>query len=465
LVQKLPKNIPGEDFMKTRFFFHLQGLLSFSTFLVAVSASATLHLQQLTGDKLIELPIANGRSEICVLPHHLLSQNYSPKDLKTEATLCGLQRLANTGVCPKVNSTNPGLNFFSLPHGVSAPQLEAADCNIKGADKVAKYKLSTSCSYAPSLLGYYHVSRLLGGIGNVPPAVLRTFDLNTHLQMARRALSQTPRGDLIHQTWASLYSQLQSGEHASRKDLLLTENFDQSYGALQINPSKESFYKEFFNGGRDNLARAQNFRDQNFIMRLLASPRDANELVGQDFNTENIQKLVQMKDASEMILLDTLLNQQDRFGNIHFQNISYFITQDSDGSRHIHADKHPPENALAVVTVKRMLLKDNDCGVSKANIARQAHLSERLAHLDPETYRRLLWLQKAVQRDDVKAFFAHELLFTNSDFHRFTDNLDALTSELRQACEQGRLKLDLDLDSHFSLSPVKAQNCAPLSKF
>ena len=33
--------------------------------------------------------------------------------------------------------------------------------------------------------------------------------------------------------------------------------------------------------------------------------------------------MIYMQDASEMILLDTLLNQQDRFGNIHFEFESY----------------------------------------------------------------------------------------------------------------------------------------------
>ena len=74
------------------------------------------------------------------------------------------------------------------------------------------------------------------------------------------------------------------------------------------NPSHEEFYKDFFNGGGNSLlARAQYFRDRNPTIALLASSAEVSTMVGRGFTADNVQKMVQLKDASELIVLDTLL--------------------------------------------------------------------------------------------------------------------------------------------------------------
>src|ERR1700682_2632770 len=125
-------------------------------------------------------------------------------------------------------------------------------------------------------------------IGNVPPTVLRTFDLKNHIALGHKALDQTKSGTLIHQTWAGLVAQLTAGAKANRRDFLLTDDFAQSYGALSENPTKEEFYKEFFNGGANNVARAQNFRNGNQIIGMLARNSDISMLVGRNFTTEDL---------------------------------------------------------------------------------------------------------------------------------------------------------------------------------
>jgi len=47
-------------------------------------------------------------------------------------------------------------------------------------------------------------------------------------------------------------------------------------------------------------------------------------LVGRTFTVENVQRMVQLRDASDLIVIDTLMNQQDRFGNVHCQNTYYY---------------------------------------------------------------------------------------------------------------------------------------------
>jgi hypothetical protein len=428
-------------------------------------AHATLspHLQR--GEKIVDLSVPGRNAEVCVIPKHFVGGEYSDKDIEVETKLCNIDENKNAAVCPKLNSTNPGLDFYSLPQGDTPDKVEGVHCETAGAKKIAKYKLSTSCSYTPSILGYYHVSRMLGAIGDVPPTVLRTFDLNNHIALGHKALDQTKSGTLIHQTWIGLMAQLTAGAKGNKRDFLLTDDFAQSYGALSENPTKEDFYKEFFNGGANNVARAQKFRDENPIVGMLARNTDISVLVGRNFATENVQKMAQLKDAADLIAIDTLMNQQDRFGNIHFTQTYYYLDANDlnqDGSAKLKSSKSlTPEEAtrIGAIQVKKLLLKDNDCGVVKDNIAKQTGLADRIAHIDPKTYRLILRFDAIADSAETREFFVRELVFTTNDYTEVRKNLKDLATKLHQACLQGRLKLDLDLQAHFSTQPLKLQSC------
>jgi len=306
---------------------------------------------------------------------------------------------------------------------------------------------------------------MLGGIADVPPAVLRTYDRLNHIELGHVALAETSPRSLIHQTWAALVAQLTAGPQASRRDLLLTDDFTQSYGALSVNPTGESFYTEFFNGGANNVSRATNFRDRNPIVALLARNDDIGVLVGRTFNTENVQKMVQLRDASDLIVIDSLMNQQDRFGNIHYRETYYYrdtTDPNPDGSPKLKSScKLTPAQVaqLGAVQVKTLLLKDNDCGVSKTNVARQADLIDRVSHIDPDTYRRLQRFDANADSAQTRDFFLQELVFTSADYASVRNNLKAVATRLHQGCAQGRVKLDLDLQAHFSGQPLRTQGC------
>ncbi len=428
-------------------------------------AHAGLALPLRPGERTVQIPVPGKGAEICVIPKHLGDALYSGMDLKAEGQLCTIDEHSNAAVCPKVNSTNPGLDFFSIPQGSSPSQVEAEHCKAPSTKKTAKYKLSTSCSYTPSILGYYHVSRMLGGIGDVPPAVLRTFDRQNHIALGHIALSETSPSTLIHQTWAGLMGQLTAGPAASRRDSLLTEDFTQSYGALSVNPTGESFYTEFFNGGGNNVARAINFRDHNPTVALLARTDDIGALVGRSFTAGNVQAMVRLRDAAALIIIDTIMNQQDRFGNVHDRQTYFYLDRADptpDGSPKVKTagSLSPVQiDQLGAVQVKTLLLKDNDCGVSKTNVARQAGLIDRVAHVDPETYQRILRFDATADSPEARDFFLQELAFTSNDYANVRSNLKEVATKLHQRCLQGRLKLDLDLQAHFSGQALQSRSC------
>jgi hypothetical protein len=440
-------------------------LLLTSVYLGSTPARADLAVNSQRGEDAVQIPVSGRAAEICIVPKHLSDANFSDKDLKAERELCDIDEHSNAAVCPKINSTNPGLDFFSVPQGSSPIQVSAAHCKAENSKKIAKYKLSTSCSYTPSILGYYHVSRMLGGIADVPPAVLRTFDRQDQIALGRIALSETNPSSLIHQTWAGLMAQLTGGSVASRRSLLLTDDFTQSYGALTVNPVGEAFYTEFFDGGANNLARATNFRDRNPTVALLARNNDISTLAGRAFTIENVQSLVRLRDAADLIIIDTVMNQQDRFGNIHSRQTYYYLDRadpNPDGSPKLKSASTltPTQIAqLGAVKVKTLLLKDNDCGVSKSNVAMQAGLLDRVAHIDPDTYRHVLQFDATAGSPKTRDFFLQELVFTSDDYASIRKNLKDVATKLHQKCTQGRLKLDLDMQAHFSGQPSTARNC------
>lgn len=428
-----------------------------------ITANATLQVDTNLGESIVPIQVRGKPSEACVIPFHFQDANYSAKDREQEIKLCAIDQYRTAGVCAKTNSSNPGLNFHTLPPDTSIEQLEANACELPGSKKAAKYKLSTSCSYSPSLLAYYHISRILGGIAQVPVAVLRTFDRDRHIQIGQQAVNSLEPGDLIAQTWRYLLNQLKAGPQSSKRDLLFTEDFNQSYGSLQWNPSGEEFYNEFFSGGADNISRAINFKNKSLPASLLKDHRHVSQFIGRELTVQNLQKMIQIKDASEMILLDALLNQQDRFGNIHYQSESYFLDStdlDATGSPRLKSKKKPTEDeAQYMTTVKRMILKDNDCGVAKENIAIKAGLPDIVNHLDPKTYVRLQRLEKVIDQPETITFFMTGLQFTKRDYASFRKNVKYMAEKTKLACQAGQLNLDLDLQNHFSTLPLLQVGC------
>src|SRR3954468_10369568 len=98
---------------------HLQSfsilVTSLSTLLGASQAFATLTPTIDRGEQTIQIQEPGATTEICIIPKRLNRAMYSEKDLKREQTLCSLVRGVNAAVCPKTNSTNPGLEFYSVP--------------------------------------------------------------------------------------------------------------------------------------------------------------------------------------------------------------------------------------------------------------------------------------------------------------------------------------------------------------
>jgi hypothetical protein len=434
----------------------------------AARGRATIHFAPAT---------ATAPDEICVLPKHLGMADYKSGDEKSEKELCSYTFYGagpresgapkeDVAICPKLSSTNPGTDVHELLPGKTREQTEAAICGQDDRETklLAKFKQSITCSYTPSILGYYHLSRLLGGAGDVKPAVVRTMDLGEHKKIVSEALTilaAKPDNSYPKISWLS-FRNAEVNPSASRyKDALYTQDLLQIFGSLQENARGEVKYSEINRRGADPNAASLFVRTPAYARVIDGRPLA--QIAGRTL-AEAAQPVVQMRDISEMLVMDYLMSQQDRFGNIHAVEYFYFPKPGGgfDKVKKSKVDDGDVPMPAGAVPVKQMILKDNDCGgPAKTNHVKNAGLIDQLRHMNPKTYANVQWLAaNFAAGTEVPSFFVSEALFSQRDIDMLRSNLAALGPKLRDACTQGRLLLDLDLEAHLAGRGHDAASCA-----
>jgi hypothetical protein len=109
-----------------------------------------------------------------------------------------------------------------------------------------------------AVLGYYHLSRVLGDICEIKPAVLRTMDIEQHKQIVKLAADMGIHGT-VRKSWDLFNKYYTNPRTSSVAQTLFTSDFTQIYGALIENTLGEENYEEWLNAGT-NLSTTQAFR-------------------------------------------------------------------------------------------------------------------------------------------------------------------------------------------------------------
>lgn len=423
------------------------------------------------GSSTVRFDVPGGRpDEICVIPRHLPFGHYrgngGSKDRADERELASYDFYkagSSIGISPKRRRTSAAIEVYRLPAGTGRPdQLTPGFCRSieKSGKKVAKFKQTdnkyTTTSTA-SILGYYHVSRALGDICEIKPAVLRTMDIPQHKKVVRLASEMGARGT-VAKSWGLFdrYYANPKGSGVARD--LFTSDFNQIYGALLENTRGEDDYAEWLRAG-SNLASTRAFRH-------ISDPRPvASILRSRTFSQRSVQDLVAMKDMSELILLDYLLAQSDRLsgGNINSYDFAYDLME-GGGINNAKASKAAdPVSSASRVIVKKLTITDTDGGLLNSNTFERKGYLPRIRHMHPRTYNALQKFATEWERDPgVRAFFHRECTFNNRQLARFEKYLRTAAATLRQRRENGTLHLDLDLEDYFkgadpnTISPIGA---------
>jgi hypothetical protein len=414
------------------------------------------------GVQTITFAVPGGRpDEICVVPQHLPFANYrgkdGEKDIAAEKLLASYDfyKMGNTpdngavAICPKSKSTSAAVELIEIPAGSTKPAQETASyCSGLGQSgkTLAKFKQTDNAFTTTStaaVLGYYHLSRVLGDICEIKPAVLRTMDIEQHKHIVKLAADMGIHGT-VRKSWDLFNKYYANPAGSSVARSLFTSDFKQIYGALIENTSGEENYAAWLSVGT-NLSSTQAFRrmaDAHPIKAILGSTQ---------FSQQNVQALVGMRDMSEMILIDYLMAQSDRLtgGNISDYNFIYFIDGDHVESVNAHKADGVPENAVKV-TVKKLTIKDTDAGLLNGNVFEQKGYISQISHMHPDTYNRLIaFAQKWKEDPTVKEFFHKECTLSASQLARFEKYILTAANILQTRKANGKLLLDLDLDDYF----------------
>jgi hypothetical protein len=253
------------------------------------------------------------------------------------------------------------------------------------------------------------------------------------------------------------WTELRALDEAHNNPTLYTEDGKQLYGALQANPTGEESYPHLSDlGGAAAFAVSAEFGKVTNSSPLKLDYKDANGKL----NQAAVQQIVQIKDLSDMILMDFIMSQADRFsGNMHCQKIYVWIdngvlkhkARKSDPAKAAEPAKQIPPEA---VLINRMILKDNDAGLISGNSAKSYHLLEKISHIDPKTYNRVLKLQGELQKPEVAQWYQTELLFTATDFNTVKNNVDQAVGILSDRKDNG-LFLDASLGVALGLEEEK----------
>ena len=429
-----------------------------------------------TGQETISHAAPNGTVELAIRPAAFPGhpEIYSKKDIEKERELAGIdfyngktKEGLDIVLIPKTYSTSPGINIHSvrLPAGTSHLGYAASHtgkAHSSGDNVIAKYKQSipTHFTYSPSILGYYHLSRFLD-TGHVEPAIVRTMDVAAH-----KSLADLGKSKAIGSNNRKQWTELRALDDAHSNSTLYTEDGKQLYGALQANPTGEQSYPHLSDlGGAGAFAASAEFGKVTNSNLLKLNCKDGSGKL----NQAAVQQIVQVKDLSEMVLMDFIMSQADRFsGNMHSQKIYVWIengavkhkTKKGDSTKAAEQLKEIPPEA---VLINRIIMKDNDAGLISGNSAKSYHLLDKISHMDPKTYNRLLDLQKELQKPEVAQWYQTELLFTPTDFKTMKGNVDQAV-EILSSRKDKSLFLDANVSAALEAEDKQEQESDTTTK-
>lgn len=412
----------------------------------------------------------SGLSEICEYAESVEGLKIDKDDTEKLQELCEIDFYfpnrsgEEVGVCPKLNSTNPGTNIYTLKN----TSKEEAERNLCLDQKLlAKYKQSISCSYFPGIISYYLASKIFKTV-KVPESVYRTMDPQEHKKITKQAIANS--SGLINQLWKQFDEWENRSERSRKVKRLFTEDGQQLAGALSVNPKGESKYYEIM--GYNNSfgkkcgydERPKCFMDNSKSgFKILSSSRDINQQ-NYDSDFQNGSQLVQkLKDVTSMLVMDYIFAQRDRFGNQHYYE--YYLYQNKKGNYNkVKASKYKIDEAnkliiklknnkateyLKVSKVKVLLMKDNDCSVVKGNIVKDFNMLPEVQHLDYELYQQIHAFNSFISSTEGRNYFKKNAKLTDDDLYGITKRSEEVKNLFVSKCLEGNLKFDLKFSHYF----------------
>jgi hypothetical protein len=419
-----------------------------------------------------------GVEERCVMLARLPGGAYRDEDSAQERALCAIDLYDRAhAICPKTFSTSPGASVYMLagarydgnPAGFEremCPRGKGMSRDAYASWVAVKMSVNTrqsSATFANASWIYYHLSRWFDTAAHVPPAVLRTFDKNTYLNrvaLPGQALSadSAPLA-MNHAGWVALVGAVRDPASYTPADELLTADRRQLYGALLRAHGER--YGEELNGSRRSGWGDGQSRDfqQTAPFIALATNQPLAEAVAEGLKQgwhaqaipaegAKVQVAYWMRELFDIVLLDHLLSQQDRVGNIDFTRHWLWVEDGRVCSVPATGRQPPPELAARQpLLLKRTELGDNDAGVrtSYLNFTRRTGMLAAVRHAPPQAYRQLIALAADLRAQGPLAEQLRSSYgFSAAEFSHFVASTLDAAQTLHASCKAGHLRFDLD---------------------
>lgn len=424
----------------------------------------------------------DGVEERCVILAPMPGAVYSAADRTEEQAYCNIDFYAGGhALCPKVFSTSPGTLVYTLTGSADtervaafeAEQCELASPHKRGANGMPlSYKMTmndrnTSATFSTAALLYYHFSRYLDAHIHVPVAVWRSMDKDAHrARVSERGFSiskQRGSSAMNHAGWRILRTAESEPSRYGSIDELFSADRRQVYGVL-LEPHGDRYGAEFNGTRRSGWGAGQN-RDfqETAPFRALRAEHPLPEAIDQGLHeaandpalrhamphgVAPEQMVYWMQELTEITLLDFIFSQQDRVGNIDYLTWWYWVEDGAVRRRPASGTQVPDDLAERhPLRLRRTELNDNDAGgrVPYANFAKQTEMLEKIRHYSPDTYRRLVRLDRDFQHEGERYAYVRDTFgLSAAQLRQVVSNTHLATEILQATCRRGALRFDLD---------------------
>jgi hypothetical protein len=450
-----------------------------------------------------------GRQQCFMLDHFPTNSGatYRENDAKKEQELCGVSfEDKGIGLCPKTWSTSPGTIVYGIRaskyngnpdafESTYCPRQRALKDTVTGVDKLASFKQSvngqfhqsTSATYAQASALYYHFSRYLNAIVDVPVAVMRTMDRQEHLHRVASKGPAIAQGKMIAAGWNVINSAETNPLGYVPVDEFYYEDPQNGlfYGVMLKNRGER--YGAEFNGNISGKGYTEQYaflqKTPAFIalasetkvpdaapLGIALSKKDP--VVGRALgpSVSNEQMMFWMQELSEILILDHIFSQQDRPGNIDYIWVWYYV--DGEGqlrSRHIEAKVSRPgmssiqapdevKGSATRYLIQKTQLNDSDAGGRRyANFTQKFGLLSKIHHLSAVTYRQLVRLANDFEtKGPLYKYVRDTFYISDANANLITQNAVQAAQILQGACKAGKMNFDLDAERYVEAQEVEA---------
>ncbi len=263
--------------------------------------------------------------------------------------------------------------------------------------------------------------------------------------------------------WHVLVEADQKPETYTPADDLFTADRSALYGVML--KSKGNRYNSEFNGTRTSgWGEGQNYDFQATAPFLaLRSEKPLTEAVAEGLaealkdpqirrdmgeTTDPRQMVWWMADLTHIVLLDFILSQQDRIGNI--DHVAHWVWVENGEVKFRTAVSHGDETEPlpeGAVRIKRTHLNDNDAGgrVEYANFAKSTGMLDDMHHYPARLYRQLMALEADLKAEGpLHSYLKTSFGLSERQFAQLVKNTLLAAATLRSQCQAGAIQFDLD---------------------